>query len=191
MLRAIERQQNLKENLFLVLLQKREEAAINLAVTAPSIKVIDYALSSGPTAPKKVSVYGISAFTGLLLPFGFFFCTFHWTTKFTIEKTWKKPCPIFPLPGKFLTSPRIQENIRNALNLSESFRILVTNIKFLLKNKCSGKGKDRYGHLFGEGRRKNPSGYGTGPGLFQFTPKGITCRRGPSKSAASRIFRGR
>ena len=73
MLRAIERQQNLKENLFLVLLQKREEAAINLAVTAPSIKVIDYALSSGPTAPKKVSVYGISAFTGLLLPFAILF----------------------------------------------------------------------------------------------------------------------
>ena len=113
MLRAIERQQNLKENLFLVLLQKREEAAINLAVTAPSVKVIDYALSSGPTAPKKVYIYGFSAFAGLFLPFGILFLFFTFDNKISeIVKTWKKPCPTSPLPGKSLIFPKIHESMR-------------------------------------------------------------------------------
>ena len=38
-LRAIERQQSIKERLFIFLLQKKEEASVNLAVTEPTLKV--------------------------------------------------------------------------------------------------------------------------------------------------------
>src|SRR5690606_1319758 len=73
-LRAIERQQSIKENLFLLLLQKREEAAINLAITEPSIKVVDYGLTSTvPVSPKKRNVMALSGLIGLLLPIMFLY----------------------------------------------------------------------------------------------------------------------
>ena len=42
-LRAIDRELEIKEALYLLLLQKREEAAINFAVVRPSLKIIDSA----------------------------------------------------------------------------------------------------------------------------------------------------
>jgi uncharacterized protein involved in exopolysaccharide biosynthesis len=53
-LRSIERQQNIKETLYLFLLQKREEASVAKAIKTPSIKVVDYAMTNHiPIAPKK------------------------------------------------------------------------------------------------------------------------------------------
>ena len=60
-LRAIERELSIKEALYLLLLQKREEASINLAVVKPTIKVIDYAITD--FSSKKPSSFNIYFFT--------------------------------------------------------------------------------------------------------------------------------
>ncbi len=68
--RVLGRQQQIKEQLYLYL-QKREETAISLAVTAPNAKVIDSALSSkSPVTPKRQSIYMSAMAIGLLLPLG-------------------------------------------------------------------------------------------------------------------------
>ena len=51
------------------MLQKREEAEVSFAVTEPTIKVIEYALSSDiPISPKKQIIFlGLSFFIGSLI----------------------------------------------------------------------------------------------------------------------------
>jgi uncharacterized protein involved in exopolysaccharide biosynthesis len=84
-IRSIERQQGIKESLYILLLQKREEAAINVAVTGPSIKVVDYA-SSNTIAPKKDLIYMGSLVIGLLIPFLFVFVKNLLIIKFITNK---------------------------------------------------------------------------------------------------------
>ena len=69
-MRDIQRQQQIIEELYLYLLQKREENSITLAGTAPNAKVIDRAYgSASPVFPKKIFIYSMAFFVGLLVPF--------------------------------------------------------------------------------------------------------------------------
>ena len=82
LLRSIERQQTIKETLYLFLLQKREEASINLAVTEPTVKIVEYALTGRlPIAPKTKIVYLAALVLGLLIPFGVVYLMYLLDTK--------------------------------------------------------------------------------------------------------------
>lgn len=138
-LRSIERQQSIKETLYLLLLQKREEAAINYAVTAPSIKVVDYGLSDiRPVSPKKKVVYAISFLLGLLLPFGFLYMKFTMDTKIHERADVERLHTDIPIAAEIPYFEDIksftQANDRSIL--AESFRILSTNVNYILGKKA-------------------------------------------------------
>lgn len=64
----IMRQQNIKENLFLFLLQKKEEKYMNMATVAPSSKIIDNIRVAGIVSPQKMIILAIFLVLGVLFP---------------------------------------------------------------------------------------------------------------------------
>jgi capsular exopolysaccharide synthesis family protein len=135
-LRAIEREQNIKENLYLLLLQKREESALNMVSTNPSLKVLEYAQSNGvPVAPKKLYLYLIALTLGIFVPFILIFIRFYLDTKIhSKEELTSMISNTIPIIGEipFINNTKklIEDNDRSIL--AESFRHIRTNINYML-----------------------------------------------------------
>lgn len=137
--RGIVRQQNIKEQLYLFLLQQREEASISLAVTSSKAKVVDPAYSGKlPVFPKKPLVYLVALVIGLLIPFLLIYLYYLFNTKISNRRDVERVHMSPPLIGEIPKLGRgddelIQHNDRSIL--AESFRILRTNLQYLLVNK--------------------------------------------------------
>ncbi|GAB3333814.1 tyrosine-protein kinase [Larkinella ripae] len=68
---TIKRQQSIKESLYLLLLQKKEEAAIAYASAVTDSRIIDEASSGGfPLTPNPTNTYIVAFLVGLLIPIG-------------------------------------------------------------------------------------------------------------------------
>lgn len=135
MFRSIDRQQQLKEQLYLYLLQKREENAITLAVTAPKAKIVNPAFTTGIVEPKYSQIlYGAVA-AGFLLPLVVFIGMFLLDTKVHSKEHILGLAPdssvIAEIPVN--ESEDVLVNANDFSVFAESFRILGSNLKFLLR----------------------------------------------------------
>ena len=138
-LRSIERELNVKEALFLLLLQKREEAAINFAVIKPSIKIIDSAISGNfPISPNSRFIYFISALIGFIFPIAIIYLRFLFDNKIhTKAQLAELVNSEIPIVGEipFLNSKKDSETLISSLSrssLAESVRMLSSNLKYSL-----------------------------------------------------------
>lgn len=135
MIRSIERQQKIKETLYLLLLQKREEASINLAIVNPSIKIVDDAMANRvPLSPKKGLVFLIAIIGGFLFPFSILFIYYLFDdkihTRSYIESKLDDINIIAEIPYISDSQKIIKLNDRSVL--SEAFRILIANLNFVI-----------------------------------------------------------
>ena len=140
--RSIERQQQIKENLYLLLLQKREETQLSLAVTAPKAKIVDYAHSTEkPVAPKKLIIMLAALLVGIVLPFGIIYIRELLDNKIKTKHDIEKLSQTVVLAEL----PKIRKGEsdivgRNDMSpMAEAFRILITNMNFMIPKKEKGK----------------------------------------------------
>lgn len=144
-LRSIERQQQIKENIYLLLLQKREESAISYAVTAPSIKIIDFAVASNfPVKPKKQLVLFTGFLIGIIGSLLFIYLYFLFDTKIKsntdIKDYFVDPIIVGEIP--YFENEKTFKDENDQSLMAESFRILYSNLKYLFsKNEKSNAGK--------------------------------------------------
>lgn len=150
----ISRSKNIKESLYIYLLQKREETALALASTIPNAKILDAPASTAlPIKPSWSKVIGLALLLGISMPVIFFASKLYLDDSIEKEDDIRTNSSV-PYIG-FLAHNKTQKYIvlekgsRSAL--AETFRLLRANIQFMLatsKNKVimltssmSGEGK--------------------------------------------------
>ena len=136
---SISRQQQIKEGTFAYLLNKREENALNKAITESTARIIDAATgSSGPVAPRSQIILMAAFFLGLAMPAAVIYLmmmsditvrrrkdlTSVLSIPFLGEIPFKKSKSI-----KNLEEVLVQQHGRD--HVSEAFRIIRTNMDFM------------------------------------------------------------
>ncbi len=154
---SVERQQSVKEALYLYLLQKREENELSQAFTAYNTRIIDPPTGSmSPTAPRKSMIYLLALLLGLCIPLAALYLMEVLNTRVRGKKDIKDV--VLPFAGeiplteegmksnkRYLRALKMQKQVepkREILvktgsrdTINEAFRVLRTNIEFMMKNK--------------------------------------------------------
>ncbi len=133
----ITRQQAVKEELYLYLLQKREEIAISLGIATVNAKIIDSAYSSGfPVFPNKTLSMIAALLVGLLIPFLVLYVYDIVDTKVHRRSDVDKELNI-PFLGEIPYTNKKKKRILTKDDRSgtaEAFRLVRTNLEFMLAN---------------------------------------------------------
>ncbi len=138
-LNNITRRQALQSDLYLTLLQKREENYIQLYSTAAKARIIEEPYITGKVSPKNNMVLMASLLFGICLPIGLLLCRNLLRTRIEnldeVEQLTKLPVlaniPAIKETDELGRAIVVREN-RNGLT-EEAFRGLRTNMRFVLK----------------------------------------------------------
>lgn len=139
---SVERQQKVKEELYLYLLQKREENELSQAFTAYNTRMITAPRGSAlPTAPNKKNILLVALALGLLVPAVIIFMQENMNTKVRGKKDLENLSVPYlgEIPLYFRNKKKknkfseyaivVEEGNRNIIN--EAFRVLRFNVDFM------------------------------------------------------------
>lgn len=129
------RQQKIKEELYLFLLQKKEETAIASASTISDTKTVEPARSNGsPIKPNNRSVYLFAIFLGLAIPAAFILVKEYLNDrvrdKTDIERL--TDAPLIGMVGHSEETNALVVTQNSRRFISEQFRIIRTNLQFIV-----------------------------------------------------------
>lgn len=134
---SMSRQQEIQANLYLMLLQKREENNITLASTANNARIIDEPLAGSQIFPTPSQTYTMALGIGLMLPIGVILLLsllqFKIQTRGDVERLTNLPIVgDIPLTEETAEGAIVIRENRNEL-MEEVFRSVRTNLQYMLQ----------------------------------------------------------
>lgn len=132
----IVRQQKIKESLYLYLLQKREEIALSISMATNNVRVVDWPRTNNtPVSPRPTQVYAIAFALGVTIPLGIILLLELFNTKIKSREDIKSLVNA-PIVGEIMESASAKDQLisQGKSQAAEMFRLLRTNLSFLLPN---------------------------------------------------------
>lgn len=150
----ISRQQGTKGNLYLFLLQKREESALAQEITVPNTRLLDSATAEDkPVSPKKTLVYLLAVLFGLGLPFSGIYIKDSLNDKIQSKRDVQRATntPILGQISHNSSGKNLIVTEESGTSIAELFRLVRSNLQFatagkenkvvLVTSSTSGEGK--------------------------------------------------
>ena len=135
---------SMKEETYLALLQKREEAVLNGAILESNLKTLDSPETNYSAIFPQPKSFMLGAFLfGLLLPFGVVYGKFSLDTKIHNEDDIHKVLPNIPILGfipKISNSEKLDNTASSRSLIAEATRTFASNMSYLLPRKNENKG---------------------------------------------------
>jgi tyrosine-protein kinase Etk/Wzc len=136
-LREVTRQQNILQELYSYLLQKKLETAISSASTISNIKVMEPALASGgPVSPNRKATYMIALLVGIIIPVGIVFLLEYLNDKVKSKTEIQQitSAPVLGEIGHADAKNALVVTRNNRKFLAEQFRIIRSNLQYIIPN---------------------------------------------------------
>ena len=142
---TIKRQQGIKESLYLLLLQRKEEAAISYASAVTDSRIIDNATSTDyPLKPSRANAYMVALLIGLIIPIGGVTAKMKLSDKIQNRSEIENETGLVVF-GEIMRKPKeLIDNvidIKNNRIIAEQFKVLRANLPYADGTIASNKGQ--------------------------------------------------
>ena len=138
-LRGYARNFKIVEELYVFLLQRKEEASISYISALPNLKVLSYGVSGElPIAPKGKIIYLGALMLGLLIPFGILYLIKLLDTKINTRDDLEEGLKGINILGEVPFDENLKKGVKDTRGITaESTRVLRSSLSFLLKKETS------------------------------------------------------
>ncbi|WP_343694788.1 polysaccharide biosynthesis tyrosine autokinase [Flavobacterium sp.] len=135
---------SMKEETYVALLQKKEEAVLNGAILESNLKTLNAPETNYSAIFPQPKSFMLGAFLfGLLFPFGIIYARLYFDTKIHNEEDIQKIIANIPILGhipKINTNEKLENSATSHSLIAEATRTLVSNVRYLLHKKKEDKG---------------------------------------------------